>query len=103
MGALSAGQDGIDGSVHARAVGFSSSSKAPAAARLSSTRLLTARGLMRCAKSPRSRNGRSPRAATIGLDRLRADALQRRERIVDGVAFDFETSARPVDRWRFDA
>ena len=40
----------------------SSSSKAPAAARLSSTRLLTARGLMRLAKSERSRNGLSPRA-----------------------------------------
>ena len=43
----------------------SNSSKAPAAARLSSTRLLTARGLMRSAKSARSANKPASRAATI--------------------------------------
>ena len=62
--ALRRSQDRVDRREGARAVA-SSSSNAPEAARLSSTRLLTARGLMRLAKSERSANGRSPRAATI--------------------------------------
>jgi len=49
----------------ARARFGSSVSKAPEAARLSSTRLLTARGLMRQAKSVKSVNGFSPRAVMI--------------------------------------
>src|SRR5262245_60797770 len=50
-------------------------SKAPAAARLSSTRLFTARGLMRPANSARSRNGLSPRAATIDFTASRPTPL----------------------------
>ncbi len=53
----------------------SSASKAPAAARLSSTRLLTARGLIRLAKSERSANGLPPRAATIASTAVRPTPL----------------------------
>ena len=72
----------------------SSASKAPAAARLSSTRLLTARGLMRPAKSDEV--GERPLAARRDdrLDRLPADALERRQRVVDGVAVDLEGRRR---------
>jgi len=64
MRALRRRQHGLDRRVRGRPFG-SSASKAPDAARLSSTRLLTARGLIRCAKSERSRKGVSPRAAMI--------------------------------------
>ena len=36
------------------------------------------------------------------VDRLAADAAQRRERVVDGVAVDVEVDARAVDRRRLD-
>src|SRR5712675_1328616 len=75
----------------ARARSRSMPSNAPDAARLSSTRLLTARGLIRRAKSARSTNGWSAR-----------DALERRERIEDRVALDVELDAGLVHRGRLD-
>ena len=88
---------------HARAARFGSiASNAPAAARLSSTRLLTARGLMRRAKSARSANGRLAARGDDRFDRLLADALERRQRIMDGVALDLEGHAGAVDRRRLD-
>ena len=37
-----------------------------------------------------------------GVDRLPADALERRERVIDRVAFDLEGRARAIDRRRLD-
>ena len=67
-------------------------SNAPAVTRLSSTRLLTMRGSTRAAKSASSVNGLSPRAATMMLDRLRADALDRGERVEDRAVADLEVA-----------
>ena len=85
-----------------RARFFSNASNAPAAARLSSTRLLTARGLTRAGEI--GEIGELPVAARGNdrFDRLLADALERRERIDDGVAVDFEVDRRAVDRRRID-
>ena len=80
----------------------SSASNAPAAARLSSTRLLTARGLMRRAKSERSANGSLAARLDDRLDRLAADALEGGERVVDGAALHLEGDAGAVDRGRLD-
>ena len=57
---------------------------------------------MRLAKSARSANGRSARASTIASTACAADAFERRERVVDGVALDLEVDAGAVDRGRLD-
>ena len=57
---------------------------------------------MRLAKSARSANGRSAARLDDRLDRLPADAFERRERVVDGVAVDVEGDARAIDRRRLD-
>ena len=74
----------------ARARFGSSASKAPEAARLSSTRLLTARGLMRRAKSVKIGERLVAARRDDRVHRLPADAFERRERVVDRVAFDVE-------------
>ena len=60
-----------------------SQSNAPAAARLSITRLFSAFGGTREAKSASEVKARSPRASTISSHRRGPHALQRRERVVD--------------------
>ena len=70
----------------------SSVSKAPAAARLSITRLLMARGLTRAAKSASEVNRPSLRASTITSTACAADALQRRQRVEDGAVADLEVA-----------
>ena len=91
----------------ARARSGSSSSRAPAAIRFSSVRLLSTRGLMRRARSARSLNGLSPRASTSASIGLPPDALDGGERIADRarafrVVGDVEHDAGAVDRGRLD-
>ena len=85
-----------------RARFLSNASNAPAAARLSSTRLLTARGLTRPAKSARSANGPLVARGDDRLDRLPADAFESGERVDDRVAVDLEIDRRAIDRRRID-
>ena len=57
---------------------------------------------MRPAKSARSANGALAARGHDRLDRLPADALERGERVDDGVAVDLECDRRAVDRRRID-
>ena len=57
---------------------------------------------MRRAKSARSANGLLAARGDDRLDRLRADAFERGQRVVDGVAVDIELDAGAVDAGRLD-
>ena len=80
----------------------SSASNAPAAARLSITRLLIARGLTRAAKSASEVNSPSLRASTISSTAWWPTPFSAGQRVVDGAVADFEGGAGTVDRGRLD-
>ena len=92
----------LDARRSARARSWPKQSSAPAAIRLSSTRLPTIRGSTRSQKSARSANGFSPRTSTMCSTPASPTPLMRRQRIEDAVVADLEVAARRHHRWRHD-
>ncbi len=82
--------------MNTRARLFSNSSKAPAAASDSSTRLLTAGGLNAVGEIGKVGELALAARSDESFDRLLADAFERRQRIDDGVALDLEGNARAM-------
>ena len=101
VGALRGGEHGVDGGKSARAVFLdgvegAGGDEAFQHALVDRARIDAAGEIGKIGERPLAARGEN------ALDRLAADAAQRRQRVVDGVARDIEFDARAIDRGRLD-